>query len=150
MSTPKRKKAARRHTEESVSLKTVLKSTLFALPIAAIFGLLLSLVTTLILLKTKNPTALTAGTGRILFYLTAAMLGAITVRIHKRRAPFFCGLFGGALLLSVQIACLLALPSTGTGSTALSLLLHALIVPVTLLGALFAAREKIEIFKNRY
>ena len=58
MSTLKRKKAARRHTEESVSLKTVLKSTLFALPVAVLAGLLLSLIATAILLKTNNPTAL--------------------------------------------------------------------------------------------
>ena len=142
MSTLKRKKAARRHTEESVSLKTVLKSTLFALPVAALAGLFLSLIATAILLKAKNPTALATIVGRALFYLTAVILGATAVRIHKRRAPFFCGLFGGALLLCLQIACLLALPSSGTGSTALSLLLHALILPVTMLGALLAAREK--------
>ena len=142
MSTAKRKKATRRRTEESVSLKTVLKSTLFALPIAAIFGLLLSLVFTALLLKTKSPTAPTAVVGKILFYLTAAVLGAATVRMHKRRAPFFCGLCGGTLLFCLQIACLLALPDQTGGSTALSLLLYVLILPATLLGALFAAREK--------
>ncbi len=142
MSTPKRKRAARRHTEESVSLKTVLKSTLFALPVAVLSGLLLSLVVTAALLKAQNPTALATGAGRILFYLTAAVLGAATVRIHKRRAPFFCGLVGGTLLLSLQIICLLALRGAGTGSTALSLFLCVLILPVTLLGALLAAREK--------
>ena len=142
MSTPKRKRATRRRTEESVSLKTVLKSTLFALPVAALVGLLLSRVVTAVLLKTKNPTAPSTVAGRILFYITAAVLGAVTVRIHKRRAPFFCGLVGGVLLLSLQIACFLALQGTGAGSTALSLLLCVLILPVTLLGALLAAREK--------
>ena len=116
MSTPKRKKAAHRHTEESVSLKTVLKSTFFALPVAAVFGLLFSLIVTAILLKTKSPTAPTAVVGKILFYLTAAAVGAATVRMHKRRAPFFCGLCAGTLLFCLQIACLLALPDK-TGGT---------------------------------
>lgn len=141
----KKKKTPRRRAakSEAVSLQSVFKSVLLTLPIVAALGLVLLLVTTAVLLKTGDPDAYHTAAGLALLYLVALLGGAIATRFHGRRTPLFCGLAMGAAMLLLLLVLSLALPDSGHAYKAtLRVGQHALLFPVTLVGAMLGAREK--------
>ncbi len=141
----KKKRTSKRRTAPSqeVSLTSVCKSVLLALPIVIIIGLVLLLCTTAILLTTKNPDAYHTAAGLALLYLMTLIGGAIATRLHARRTPLFCGIAMGAAMLLLMLTLSLILPNSDhTYTSALQIGLHALLLPMAITGALLSAREK--------
>ena len=138
------KKSPRRGgSSEVVSLGSVLKSVLFAAPIALATGVLLILLAAAILSATGDPLKYHTVMGLFLIYLTALLGGTLATRLHGRRTPLLCGVAMGSLLLLLLLMLALVLPdSTHEYSTAMQIGLHALLFPATVIGALLGAREK--------
>lgn len=150
----KRRKGQRRSrghaAGEGVSIGSVLKSALSATAIAFAVGMLLILLVTAILSGTADPDKYHTVWGLILIYLTALLSGAIATRLHHRQASLFCGLAAGAVLLLILLALSLILPDSGHASgTARQIGLHALLLPVAVLGALLGARKRKERSRKR-
>ena len=137
------KKAAKRHRRTVSEKEETIKSVLRALPVTAGIGLLLLFITAALLMQTRDPHRHHAVVGYALVYLTA-FAGAFTAtRINHRHAPLLCGLGEGVALLILITVAGLCLPDALTGgiSAAASLLMHALLLPASLLGAFAAARQ---------
>ena len=138
------KKSPRRGgSSEVVSLGSVLKSVLFAAPIALATGVLLILLAAAILSATGDPLKYHTVMGLFLIYLTALLGGTLATRLHGRRTPLLCGVMMGSLLLLLLLMLALILPNSGHEySTAMQIGLHALLFPATVIGALLGARKK--------
>ena len=141
-----KKKAAKRPRRAARSqdvrvLPAVTKSTLLAFGITLAVGLLLLVITTAILLATKDPDRYHAFAGPALLYLTALIGGALAVKLYGRRAPVLCGLSMGICLFLFSTAVALFLPNAGANK-ALALLLRMLILPAAVLGSSLSSRQK--------
>ena len=137
------KKAAKRRRRTVSEKEETIKSVLRALPVTAGIGLLLLFITAALLMQTSDPHRHHAVAGYALVYVTA-FAGAFTAtRINRRRAPLLCGLGEGAALLILITVAGLCLPNAPAGgiSAGASLLMHALLLPASLLGAFTAARQ---------
>ena len=105
MSVPKKpKKAARRHRrtateKEAIPLSATMKCVLWALPITMAAGLLLLLLSTALLLSTKDPDRYHTAAALAVLYCTAFLGGLIAVRLSHRRSPLLCGLCEAVLLI---------------------------------------------------
>jgi len=143
------KKAARRHrpAKEKAgvpTLSTTVKCVLCAFPITVGVGLLLLVLATALLLLTKDPDRYHTVTALILLYLTAFIGGAIATAFCRRRFALFCG-FGEALLWILLLTLMgFCLPHAWRHDTAwsIALLERLLLLPASLAGAFFAARQK--------
>lgn len=143
-----RKKAARRRRrtvterEGHSPLSTAVRSVLLALPITVATGLLLLFIATALLLTAKDPDRYHTAVGYAAVYLTALIGGFAALRLNRRQAPLLCGLCEGALLLVLLMAIGLFLPTAwkhGNGA-ALTVLTHACLPLVAVLGALLGTR----------
>ncbi len=144
MKSQKRRSRGRRQAPpDTVSLSSVARSSLLALPIAIALGLLLLLLATALLLTTKDPDRYHTAAGLAALYLAALLGGMIATRCHRRQAPLLCGL-GLTLLFSLLLLLVsLILPDAGHAYTgALRVGLYALLFPAAEVGALLGAREK--------
>ena len=137
----KHRKAARRPRAATPQDRSIWKSLFSALPIALCSGLLLLLLLALLLLTTEDPGRFGGMGGIAMLYLTALIGGMTCARIHGRRAPLLCGLGMGGLLLLLFTALSLLLPDTLYKNEAKALLIRAPILPVAVLGALWASRR---------
>ena len=143
----KKRKAARRHRAASdtgaYSPATVLKSALFAFLPAVLIGLLLLLLSTGILLATKDPNRYHAAVGAVLAAVVALLAGWIAARLNRRRLPLLCGLAEGALLLLVLLLLSALLPiKVHIFSGALNVGLHALLPLLAVAGSMLGARKR--------
>lgn len=154
----RKKKAARKHRSSALqgdgapNLGSLMKCALCALPITVAVGLLLLFITTALLLLGKNPDRYRTVAAPALLYITAFFGGMIATRLYRRRSPLLCGLTEAILLLFLLTATAFFLPDgwKNTVSTGLSLLMRVLILPVSLGGALLAARKKTSKRKRRH
>ena len=144
MKSQKRRSRGRRQAPpDTVSLLSVAKSSLIALPIAIALGMLLLLLATALLLTTKDPDRYHTAAGLVALYLAALFGGMIATRCHRRRAPLLCGLGLTLAFLLLLLLISLILPDAGhTYSGALRVGLYALLFPAAEVGALLGAREK--------
>ncbi len=138
----KRRKAARRPRAAAPRIRPIWKSTLLALPIAAIVGLLLLLIFTALLLLGKDPNRYSAAAGLVALYLTAAVGGGVVFRLHGRSGALLCGLCaGGGMLLLFTVPPLFFGGAAASGA-AKGILLRLAILPCSILGASLLARKK--------
>ena len=149
MPTPKRKRK-KQGGEHRPSPKTVLTSAAVALPLALAVGALLMLPLGGLLLRVKNPTVGVRIAGPVLLYVISLIAGFAAVRHHRRVCSLAVGLSAGALLLLLLFILSLAVRGTATHTPAVNLLLHALVLPFTMGGALLGAREKRQKRRKRY
>ncbi len=133
----KHKKAARRKKQPNVW-----KSALLALPLALVLGLLLLLLTTAILLATKDPIRYHTVAGLAVLYLTALLGGFSAARICGRQFPLLCGLLTGAGLLFLFTVPTLFVSGTVSELGTYGLLLRLPVLPLSLLGAFLSCRKK--------
>ena len=146
----KPKKAARRHRrtatekEGAISLSSTMKCVLWALPITMAVGLLLLLLSTALLLATKDPDRYHTATALAVLYVTAFAGGLIATRLCHRRSPLLCGLCESVLLILLFTVLSFCLPDAWkhTGQGGISLLYRVLLFPATMLGAFRGARQK--------
>ncbi|MBQ3064104.1 MAG: hypothetical protein IJC99_04810 [Clostridia bacterium] len=138
------KKAAKRRfapaAKDEVSFAGILKSAGLALLIAGGIGILLLLLFSALLLRTKNPGGLVDVAALVALALTALSAGFAATRLYRRRLPLFCGLATGALLLLLLIALALLMPRAGGGI--LRTLCYAAVPCLSVLGAWLGAGEK--------
>lgn len=130
---------------EPITPVTVLRSALFALLISAPVGLLLLLLSTALLLFTPDPIRFHTPVAIGILLLTALLAGDLCARLHARRAPLFCGITTGLMLLGTTL--LLPLLIGGTEHSSLGgvgVLLHALLPVLTTVGAFLGARPRNE------
>ena len=140
------KKAARRtrhpiDTEPARSPSALLKSVLLALFVSMATGLLLLVITTSVLLCTKDPDAYRPVMGPVLLYLTALIGGILATALYHKRSPVLCGAAEGLLLLLITLLPALFWQMPEQGQTARTLLLRCLILPISLLGALLCSKK---------
>ena len=144
MNRPKRIKKRHATPHESVSVKSIFKSVFLALPIATILGMLLLVLATALLLRSKDPNAYHTAAGLVIIYLVALLGGIITARLHHRQAPLLCGLAMGAVMLFMLVLISLILPDGSHNYTpAMRLGQHTLILPCAVVGALLGAKKRI-------
>lgn len=144
------KKAARRHRrtatekEGALSLSTTMKCVLWALPITVAVGLLLLLLSSALLLATKDPDRYHTAAALTVLYVTAFVGGLIATRLCHRRAPLLCGLCEAVLLILLFTVLALCLPDEWkhTQQGAVSLLFRVLLFPASVLGSFWGARQK--------
>ena len=142
MNRPKRIKKRHATPHESVSVKSIFKSVFLALPIAIILGMLLLVLATALLLRSKDPNAYHTAAGLVIIYLVALLGGIITARLHHRQAPLLCGLAMGAVMLFMLVLISLILPDGSHSYTpAVRFGQHALMLPCTITGALLGAKK---------
>ncbi len=141
----KQRKAARRTRRKTQSeprtLSAMLKSVLLALPASAAVGLLLLVITTAVLLSTKDPDRYRPAAGLVLLYLTAFIGGVLATALYQKRSPVLCGLCEGILLLIVTAIPALILQDTTASNTAQLLLLRCALPPISLGGAMLCAKK---------
>ena len=145
-----KKKAARKHRRSATqgdgapNLRSLMKCALCALPITVAVGLLLLLITTALLLLFKDPDRYHTAAALVLLYLTAFLGGMIATRLYRRRSPLLCGLSEAMLLLLLITVAAFFLPDGWKDhqSAGMALLTRVLLLPVSLGGALLAARKK--------
>lgn len=124
--------------QEAAFPQKVLRSFLWTLAFAAGAILVVSLIACFL----PDPAPSTEPLGLLAAGLSALVGGVISGRIH-RSAPAVCGLANGALLLAVMLLCSLFFSGSGFGySTAVSILLHALIPLLSVFGALIGVRKR--------
>lgn len=143
----KKRKAARRHHAATdtggYSPATVLKSAIFAFPVAILIGLLLLLLSTVLLLSTKDPNRYHAAVGALVASAVALLAGLIATRLNRRRLPLLCGLAEGAILLLVLLLLSALLPiKVHIFSGALNVGLHATLPLLAVAGAMLGARKR--------
>lgn len=145
----KPKQAARRHrrtaTEKEgvVTLSKTMKCVLWALPITMAVGLLLLLLSSALLLATKDPDRYHTAAALISLYITAFSGGLIATRLCHRRSPLLCGLCEAALLILAFTVLSLCLPDAWrhAHSGGFALLTRVLLLPATMIGAFLGARK---------
>ena len=146
----KPRQAARRHRrtatdkEGSITLSQTMKCVLLALPITMAVGLLLLLLSTALLLTTKDPNRYHAVAALAVLYVTAFLGGLIATRLCHRRSPLLCGACEAALLILLFTVLSLFLPDEWrhAGSGVFALLSRILLLPATMLGAFLGAKRK--------
>ena len=146
----KPKQAARRHRrtatekEGSITLSKTMKCVLWALPITMAVGLLLLLLSTALLLATKDPDRYHTAAALITLYVTAFSGGLIATRLCHRRSPLLCGLCEAVLLILLVTVLSLCLPDAWrhTRSGGFALLSRVSLLPATMIGAFLGVRKK--------
>lgn len=146
----KPKQAARRHCrtatekEGAITLSKTMKCVLWALPITMAVGLLLLLLSTALLLSTKDPDRYHTAAALAALYITAFLGGLIATRLCHRRSPLLCGLCEALLLIVTFTVLSLCLPDEWrhTQSGGFALLSRVLLLPATMVGAFMGARKK--------
>ena len=141
-----KKKAAikrRRATPEQkgFSPRSVLRSAFLASLIGLTVGLLLLLLLARVFLVTKDPLRVTVPAGVVALYLSAALSGALAVRLcHRTSAPLSGGAVGiFYLVLLLPLGLIL---KGGTMSSGIRLLLALPVAISAMLGAKWARRSK--------
>ncbi|MBQ8716939.1 MAG: YrzE family protein [Clostridia bacterium] len=151
MSTQKKpKQAARRHrrtaTEKdgAITLSKTMKCVLWALPITVAVGLLLLLLSTALLLATKDPDRYHTAAALACLYITAFLGGLIATRLCRRRSPLLCGLCEAVLLIVLFTVLAFCLPDgwRHTQSGGFALLTRILLLPATMIGSFVGARKR--------
>ena len=144
----KPKQAARRHRrtateKEAITLSATMKCVLWALPITMAAGLLLLLLSTALLLSTKDPDRYHTAAALAVLYCTAFLGGLIAVRLCHRRSPLLCGACEAALLILLFTVLSLFLPDEWrhVRSGGLALLSRVLLLPASILGAFTGAKR---------
>lgn len=141
--TKRKKQAARRkRAAGQAALPTLLKSVCLALPISMGVGMLLALLFCFILMKTGDPGQLDIPVAILSLSLAALAGGAAAALLHRRRAPLLCGSLLGILLFVLLTVAAFILPSEQKSAPALSLLLHLLLIPISMIGAALTAKRK--------
>lgn len=143
---PKRYKRVRERTDDRVGTSLFLRSTLGTLLLSLAVGGGLLLLSSLILCFTPDPLALVLPAGLLSAALAAFMGGSFATRIYKL-SPLSGGLINGILLTALSLLFSLLFVKNAslyaTGYTAaVSALLHAGIVGLSIGGAFLGARQK--------
>ena len=109
--------------------------------VACMAGAVLLLIAAAIAYAQDDPDRLTAPLGYTAAAITALLAGFLASR-WNRRAVLLCGLFSAAcLLLIFFVLSLIPLQGTTSASPALSLALHAAMLPLTSAGAYLGRRR---------
>lgn len=141
MTFKKRKNTKR--TYETATFAEIGKSILKALPVALITGLLLLLGITAILMTTSDPAKHHTPLALVSLYLCALVGGAAATRFCHRRAPIFCGIGIGFLLILLFSALSFFLPDSSTAQNQAFTLAARCAIPIaSILGSALGAREK--------
>ena len=138
------KKAAKRRRRTVSEKEATIQSVLRALPVTAGIGLLLLFITAALLMQTSDPDRYHTVAGYGLIYATAFCGAFVAVRFNGRHTPLLCGVLEGVFWLTLITATGFCLPSSLKNDTSLavSLLTHALVLPVSMLGALAASAQR--------
>lgn len=128
--------------EGTVGLASLLRAAALSLLITLPLCLLLLLLAATLLLCLEDPSAATSTAGVVILFVGAALCGMITVRLHGRRLPLLCGAVAGVLLLLCICAASAFMPSATPSPLLVTLLLHAALPPLAILGAKLGGREK--------
>lgn len=140
-----RARRSRRSPAESggSEFPALVKSALLGTAIALGGALALLLLGARLCLQAENPLALARPVGTALLYLCAAAAGLLTAKRQKKQA-LLCGLTAGVLVAVFFWALTLLLRDEGETALSLSasLLLRALLLPVSCLGAFLGVKKK--------
>lgn len=150
---PKKYKRPREQKGAASDSSQFLKSTVGTLLLTLAVGGALLLLSSLILVSTPDPLSLALPTGIICSALTAFTGGYFATRIYHL-LPLSAGLINGILLTALSLLFSLLFAKNAecyaTGySAAVSALLHAGVVGLSIGGAFFGARERTPSKKHR-
>jgi putative membrane protein (TIGR04086 family) len=138
------KKGNKRTKKESgVGVGSLLRAAALSLLITLCICLLLLLLAAALLLRLEDPRAATSVAGITVLFVCAVLCGLLTVRLHGRRLPLLCGALAGTLLLLCLCgACAFMPATTARPKLLITLLLHAALPPLAILGAKLGGKEK--------
>ena len=140
MRSKKRSKSSK--SSKAPGVTTLIRAAALSLLITVPFSLLLLLIAASLLLKTDNPSYATGVTGTAVLLLSALIAGVLATRLHHRKTPLLCGITTGILLLLCLCITSVVLPvNEAPRSLLISLLLHAAVLPLAILGAKLGGRE---------
>lgn len=144
MPTPKKQKSRARRTKETGGLWQMPKKLLLALLLTLALGALFLLPVTAVLLATDDPVVMMRPAALCLAYLTALLGGMIAAKISRGHSPVLFAAALGILLALTFLSGALLLPGGWVAHPmgGISHLARALLIPATMLGALFATRKK--------
>lgn len=138
-----RKVNKRAKKERTAGLASLLRAAALSLLITVPVCLLLLLLTAALLLRLADPSAATSVAGIAVLFICALLCGVLTARLHNRRLPLLCGAVAGVLLLLCLCVTSTFMPSSAASNPLLvTLLLHAALPPLAILGAKLGGREK--------
>ena len=138
-----KKRKASKATQDFATFGEIGKSILKALPVALLAGILLLLGATALLMTTQDPAKHHASLALTSLYLSALLGGIAATRFCHRRAPAFCGIGIGMLLLLLFSALSILLPGElAAQDGALGVLARSAVPAASLLGSMLGAKEK--------
>ena len=138
------KKRNKRIKKEGVAgLASLLCAALLSLLITIPLSMLLLLLAAALLLRLDDPGAAASVVSIAILFICAMLCGLIAVRLHRRRLPLLSGTVAGLLLLFCLCIVSAFMPATtASHSLLITLLLHAALLPLSILGAKLGGREK--------
>ena len=137
-----KKRKASKGMQDFATFGEIGKSILKALPVTLLVGVLLLLATTALLMTTEDPAKHHVPLALASLYLSALLGGITATRFCHRRAPAFCGIGIGVLLLALFATLSLLLPRELASHGALDVLAKAAVPAASILGAMLGAKEK--------
>ncbi len=141
MRSKKRNKRAK--TSKTSGIATLLRAASLSLLITIPLSLLLLLLAAALLLKVNDPGSTIGVTGIAVLFISSLLCGVLATRLHRRKTPLLCGITSGILLLLFLCIASALLPTDkAPHSLLITLLLHVMILPLTILGAKLGGREK--------
>ena len=122
---------------------TLLRAAVLSLLITLPLSLLLLLLAATLLLRLEDPSAATSVAGTVILFFSAIMCGLLAVRLHGRKLPLLSGTAAGLLFLFCLCSISAFLPTAAVPHSLLvSLLLHAALLPLAILGAKIGGTQK--------
>lgn len=144
MPTPKKQRKRTAGTKETGGILQMPKKIFFALILTLLFGALLLLPVTAVLLAMDDPGTLMRPAALCISYLTALTGGMFAAKISRGHSPVLFAAVVGTLLALLFLLASFALPRewVATPMGGMSHLSRALLIPAMMTSALLASRKK--------